>query len=1065
MSDVLYETVAALRRTGFDMSIPAGQWVGQVHEAQAWAQRFLQTYRRNNGLGIDTETTGLDRQRDRVVVWSLSDGTDRICMPGEFIGLLRESILENPNIAFNGTNIGFDAHMFANSGADISKAGEWRDTKVMSFLRNENNVGRHGLKESTKDHFNRTTPHFKEVFGSPISQLKNKKGIITRQAVTVGDLVRRRFTVPTPPGNATDEEWQEYEAKLELFNQACDYASLDAYNSNALTHFFDMELDGIGLNPGYTLKNYFYAVEVPFTKVLWKMERRGITVDRGHLEEQRGPMLTEMTAIEMDFNNLFNDPINLDSVHDVRRFFFEILKKDPIKFTDGGTTGNRQPSVDFDVLDTWAGQGDPWAQRLLRFRSISKIFGTYIEGLEKWIDPNYRIHTSLNQIGTVTMRLSSSEPNLQNIPRPGEDPYKIREAFTHGPNMMLVVADYKQLEMRLMAHFSQDQKMIDAIKNGIDLHCLTVAEMYGIPYDDVNSAKEAEDLVKSGKRGPLTTREEELLFFRQAAKACVHPDTVVRLNGKTRTAIEGIASYTSGRHGANDLILPLAGVSVGDGRGSDIPALYAYPVQTKDGVHVLTRRGALTCSFDHKFKLADGRLVEASQLRVGDELPETIVPLAEDSPYAPLKYKLFKGTPPVFLELNHQVAYFAGVFAGDGYQSGAHTLGIAHGPIGQIDDTGLPYEEWQRSILLSAHAVGLDTIAKPKKVYLGSRHTQLYFNALGLMSGNQKRLRVPDWVLQAGRTSILHFLGGLIDTDGTVDKRSGGLSITTKDPIFAGQLCTAIRSAGVRVALEPNWNSTYERYYYRVRVPTADAYLIQPFMKHRGKTARIRFDVRSLTQQKNIVTLVESAGPIPCFDITVGAEDHLYMTNGLLTHNTGFGIIYGIGGPHLAANLTKELHKLVTEREGCDLIRKWFAVFPGVEDYIDRKKKDVEHYGFVQTLVGRYRRFGDLKNMRSNVDRARELRQSVNSIIQGSASDLAKKAMLIADTDPELKECGAVLLLQIHDELILECPDDPEIVKRVKTRIKEIMAHPFDRELLVPIPASCSSGDTWAAAK
>ena len=581
-------------------------------------------------------------------------------------------------------------------------------------MRNENNFGRHGLKESTVDHFGRTTPHFKEVFGTPIPQLKNKKGVITRAAVTVGDLVRQAFTLPSEPSYPAEMPelersvlWGQYQARLEKFKQACDYASLDAYNSNALVHFFDEELDSVAIAPGYTLKNYFYSVEVPFTKVLWKMERRGITVDRGHLEEQRGPMEAEMKAIEQEFaeaHPLIDEEgksvaPNLNSTIDIRRVFFEKLGKVPLKFTSGGQSGNKQPSVDADVLDQWAGEGDLWAMKLLRFRSIAKIHGTYIKGLEEWIDPNYRIHTSLNQIGAVTMRLSSSEPNLQNIPRPSEDQYKIREAFTHGERMMLVVADYEQLEMRLMAHFSRDEKMIDAIRRGVDLHCLTVAEMYGIPYDDVNNAKKADKDVKSGKRKEaLTPREEELLFFRQAAKA------------------------------------------------------------------------------------------------------------------------------------------------------------------------------------------------------------------------------------------------------------------------------------------------------------------------------------------------------------------------------TGFGIIYGIGGPHLAANLTKELKKLVSEREGCDLINKWFGVFPGVKDYIDRKKKDIEHYGFVQTLVGRFRRFGDLRGM-TRMDAARELRQGVNSIVQGSASDLAKKAMLICEEDPVLKECGAVLLLQIHDELILECPDDPEIVKKVTARVKEIMEHPYDQELLVPLPAAVGSGHTWSDAK
>jgi DNA polymerase I-like protein with 3'-5' exonuclease and polymerase domains len=711
------DTIATLRRTGFDMSIPPGVWVDDEKTAQGWIDYFLQSYKKNNGLGVDTETTGLDKLRDRVVVCSISDGEYRICFPARLLGLFKQ-LLENPDIPLDGTNLKFDAHMLANMGVEIVRAGPWRDTMVMSFLRNENNTGRHGLKESTVDHLHRATPHFKEVFGSPIPQRKNKKGIITFPGVSVGDLVRLAFTQPVPvaePNVPFDGEseasvalwkpYHDYQAALERFQRATDYASLDAYNSTSLRCFFDAALEAVQIAPGFTLKNYFYDTEVPFTKVLWKMERRGITVDKGHLEAQRGPMEAEMASIQAEFGQIWVDEEgkhglpNLNAVVQVRRIFYDILGKPKVEFTDGGTTGNKQPCVDADVLDGWAGEGDPWAQKLLRFRSIAKIHGTYVEGLEKWLDPNYRIHTSLNQIGAVTMRLSSSEPNLQNIPRVNSDNFKIREAFTHGARKTLIVADYEQLEMRLMAHFSGDQKMIDAIRNGIDLHCLTVSEMYGIPYDDVNNAKKAEKLIKDLKRAePLTPREEELLFYRQAAKA------------------------------------------------------------------------------------------------------------------------------------------------------------------------------------------------------------------------------------------------------------------------------------------------------------------------------------------------------------------------------TGFGIIYGIGGPHLAANLTKELHRPLSEREGNELIAKWFSVFPGVKKYIEDTKTWIWQNGFVQTLVGRYRRFGDLKSM-SRRDAAASERQGVNSVVQGSASDLAKKAMIIVEDDPVLKGLGADLLLQIHDELMLECPDDPDTVKAVKARVKEIMEHPFSQELVVPLPASCGAGHTWADAK
>ncbi len=671
---------------GFDMSIPEGHWVSTEQEARSWIPYFLGAHAENNGLGLDTETSGLDRIRDRVIVWSLSDGRERICLPQEFIPLYREPILENPNINFDLTNAKFDGHMLANSGADITKAGELRDTVVQSWLLNENNQGRHGLKECIADHFGRTTPTFEQTFGRPIPPKKHAKTkAIIHPGKTVGDLIREAFSVP------------------EKRVRAADYSSLDAYNSTSLRVYFDGLLEDEVLYPGFDLQQYFYGIEVPFTKVLLKMERRGIVVDQGHLEEQRVPMVKDMERLQGEISWRANqyDPtrglINLNSTAVLRWFFFECLGKTPIKFTDGGASGNKQPSTDAEVLDVWAGEGDVWAQKIMEYRSIAKIHGTYVAGLMQWLDSQFRIHTSLNQSGTVTGRLSSSDPNLQNIPRTSEDKFKIREAFTHSEWMTLVVADYEQLEMRLMAHFSQDAKMINAIKQGIDLHCLTVAEMYGIPYDDVMAAKKAEKLVKKGTRKePLTAREEELLFYRQAAKA------------------------------------------------------------------------------------------------------------------------------------------------------------------------------------------------------------------------------------------------------------------------------------------------------------------------------------------------------------------------------TGFGIIYGIGGAHLAANLTKELKRLVTEQEGFDLIKKWFGVFPGVKAYIEHTHKSLWQNGFVQVCSGRLRRFGDLKGMNKR-DAKQAERQSVNSVIQGTAAEIAKRAMIMCENDPELAALGAKMLLQVHDELIFECPGDQETIDKVKARVKLIMENTWT--FLVPLPVEIGSGPTWATAK
>ena len=195
----------------------------------------------------------------------------------------------------------------------------------------------------------------------------------------------------------------------------------------------------------------------------------------------------------------------------------------------------------------------------------------------------------------------------------------------------------------------------------------------------------------------------------------------------------------------------------------------------------------------------------------------------------------------------------------------------------------------------------------------------------------------------------------------------------------------------------------------------------------------------------------------------------------------GFGLIYGIGARKLGHNLTKDFGRLVTQQEAKNLMEKYFQVFEGTRFYIKNTKKECKESSlvvkdstipnsgagvpFVNTITGRFRRLPQI-NARNKFDSSQAERQSVNSIIQGTAADIAKFAMLKVNNDDLLKSLGIELLLQVHDELIFQCPDDPSIIERGKGRIKELMEHPFDGfELDVPIPTTCDYAYSWGDAK
>lgn len=463
--------------------IPDAEWVENEQQLAAMGQYLLNSGKQN-GLAYDTETTGLTRYSDFPLMLSFSDGIRRFAMMADWLhhAWVKDALLQNPEIDKYFSDAKFDMHMTANAGVEIK--GDIHDTVVMSWLHNENRFG-HGLKDAAKDYCGLKMLEFKEIF--PM-----RKGTKNSPPETSGEAIRRVLSDPT--GRA----------------KAIEYSGLDAYATHRVHTFLKERLSSEYIGKEWTLWDHFTAWEVPFTRTLWNMERRGFTICTGHLRGQKGPMEKDMLDIEGEIAKMAGWVVNINSTKQLRTLFFEQLKYDVGKMTDGGKTGNKQPSTDEEVLLSFVENGCPFSKLIMEHRKIAKIYGTYIEGMLSWVDREMRIHTNLKQGGTVTGRLSSSEPNLQNLPRPKGDKFRIREAFTAEPGKRLVVADYDQLEMKLMAHFSGDPKMVEAIATNKDLHCVTVSLMFGENYDEVYAAKKSKD---------PTPEQEILLMKRQSAKA------------------------------------------------------------------------------------------------------------------------------------------------------------------------------------------------------------------------------------------------------------------------------------------------------------------------------------------------------------------------------------------------------------------------------------------------------------------------------------------------------------------------------------------------------------------
>lgn len=231
------------------------------------------------------------------------------------------------------------------------------------------------------------------------------------------------------------------------------------------------EIDGLGLAELYE------SVDLPLVRVLARMEETGIRVDPDQLKVLSGRMEEEIGVLSSAIFELAGRPFNINSPQQLGKVLFEELNlPSPVKYGKGKTT-----STAADVLETLA-EEHPIAQKVLDYRQLAKLKGTYVDALPLLIDPaSERLHTTFNQAGAATGRLSSSNPNLQNIPIRTELGREIRAAFVPQRGWKLIVADYSQIELRLLAHMSRDAVLLDAFRNGEDIHTRTAAEVFGVP--------------------------------------------------------------------------------------------------------------------------------------------------------------------------------------------------------------------------------------------------------------------------------------------------------------------------------------------------------------------------------------------------------------------------------------------------------------------------------------------------------------------------------------------------------------------------------------------------------
>lgn len=485
--------------------LPAAEWYDVGDEKLDGLIREVQDTKR---VAIDTETTGLNIVCDLPLFWSLSWGERRICMPASTLFCF-EHIFKDPNRTWLGANIKYDNHILANVGMDL--AGDLVDVQVMHALLYEEKP--HGLKYMVKTVLEWEWAGFEDTFRF------NKAGKLTMKSGMEQVLAGGAFKAP--------EDALLWCHKNDL-PSLVEYASNDAYGTLKCADALEEELAGRNIHSLHqdmypNLREYFHKIEKPFTRVLWSCERHGVKVSPEYLQRLEDPIQKECDQIARDITRLAGMPLNPRSAPALSKYFFEHEKLKPRKLTKGGTSGIKKPAVDSEVLEQLAIE-HPVAKLILDFRELDKLLGTYVHGLRDHLDYQNRIHSSFRQAGARTGRLSSADPNLQNIPNPERDKFGIRRAFMPEDGYTMIVADYDTLEMRLLAAASLEPSMIQLINEGQDIHMgnatMVFGPMDGFTYEEISQAKKTDKKVKNAElpESALTERMHHLLQRRLQAK-------------------------------------------------------------------------------------------------------------------------------------------------------------------------------------------------------------------------------------------------------------------------------------------------------------------------------------------------------------------------------------------------------------------------------------------------------------------------------------------------------------------------------------------------------------------
>jgi DNA polymerase-1 len=420
-----------------------------ILDTASW-QRWLTQLKQADLIAFDTETTSLNYLDARIVGVSFAvtpgeaaylpfhhdymDAPDQLDFDQVMADL--KPLLEDSTINKVGQNLKYDRHVLLNHGIDLQ--GIQHDTMLQSYVL-DSTATRHDMDSLALKYLGRETIHFEDIAG------KGKKQLTFNEIA---------------------------------LEQAGPYAAEDADITLQLHHVLWPKIQAIP-----SLEKVYRELEMPLLPVLNTLERNGVNIDIWMLQNQSDDMAHQIVELEKQAHQAAGQNFNLGSPKQLQEILYDKLELPVKKKTPKG-----QPSTAEEVLQELADEGYELPQIIMQYRGLSKLKSTYTDKLPLQVNKSTgRVHTSYHQAVTATGRLSSSDPNLQNIPIRSDNGRRIREAFVPSDGHVLLAADYSQIELRIMAHLSGDESLLNAFAKGEDIHRHTASEIFNVTLKDVTS--------------------------------------------------------------------------------------------------------------------------------------------------------------------------------------------------------------------------------------------------------------------------------------------------------------------------------------------------------------------------------------------------------------------------------------------------------------------------------------------------------------------------------------------------------------------------------------------------